>query len=55
MRILRGGKKKKSLLAKSRERDRNEQRGQARKERCQVFMFVLTSSDMKRVASYLSN
>lgn len=55
MRILRGGKKKKSLLAKSRERDRNEQRGQARKERCQVFMFVLTSSDMRRVASYLSN
>ena len=45
MRILRGGKKKKSILAKSRERDRNEQRGRARKERCQVSMFVC--SDLK--------
>ena len=45
MRILRGGKKKKSILAKSRERDRNEQRGWARKECCQVSMFVC--SDLK--------
>lgn len=41
MRILRGGKKKKSILAKSRERDRNEQRGRARRNAAKVSMFVL--------------
>ena len=45
MRVLRGGKKKKSVLAKGRERDRNEQRGQDRKQLCQVCTFVC--SDLK--------
>ena len=40
MRILRGGKKKKSILAKGREGDMSEQRRQARKKLCQVHMFV---------------
>ena len=42
MRIIRGGKKKKkkTILAKGREGDMNEQREYIRKELCQECMFV---------------
>ena len=50
MRILRGGKKKKSILAKGREGDMSEQREYVRKELCQGCMFVC--SDPKWYKTY---
>lgn len=54
-RTIRGGKKKESILAKGREGDIGEARKQGCKGTLPRVMFVLSPSDIRHAASYLSN